>query len=238
MSAPRSRAQWFDNDGVDAIADVPTSRRRARGAGGRAQQEQGVPDLRRGVVRPDRQGLRRRPRSIGPTTPSALANGTGSAVVKAGGDTWFFITADYAFGHALERDTAAVVDGERRQGARRGQGAAQQRRFLLLPAAGAGLQGARSSASPMPAATRSTRSSRRPSSASSRAARSSPGCSSSLPTSTASVCRPRTGLQLTEAFYWDQNDETRAWSKRFFDKMNQQADRWCRPASTARSRIT
>src|SRR5215470_12493097 len=39
----------------------------------------------------------------------ALANGTGTAVVKAGGDTWFFITADYAFGHALERDTSAVV---------------------------------------------------------------------------------------------------------------------------------
>src|SRR5262249_12443782 len=38
-----------------------------------------------------------------------LANGTGSAIVKTGGDTWFFITADYAFGHALERDTEAVV---------------------------------------------------------------------------------------------------------------------------------
>src|SRR5207237_5261379 len=39
----------------------------------------------------------------------ALANGTGRAVVKTGGDTWFFLTADYAFGHALERDTEAVV---------------------------------------------------------------------------------------------------------------------------------
>jgi branched-chain amino acid transport system substrate-binding protein len=39
----------------------------------------------------------------------ALANGTGNAIVKTGGDTWFFLTADYAFGHALERDTAAVV---------------------------------------------------------------------------------------------------------------------------------
>jgi hypothetical protein len=39
----------------------------------------------------------------------ALANGTGNAIVKSGGDTWFFITADYAFGHALERDTEAVV---------------------------------------------------------------------------------------------------------------------------------
>jgi branched-chain amino acid transport system substrate-binding protein len=38
-----------------------------------------------------------------------LANGTGSAIVKTGGDSWFFITADYAFGHALERDTEAVV---------------------------------------------------------------------------------------------------------------------------------
>ena len=38
-----------------------------------------------------------------------LANGTGSAIVKTGGDTWFFLTADYAFGHALERDTEAVV---------------------------------------------------------------------------------------------------------------------------------
>lgn len=39
----------------------------------------------------------------------ALANGTGNAIVKRGGDTWFFVTADYAFGHALERDTEAVV---------------------------------------------------------------------------------------------------------------------------------
>src|SRR6478735_4827328 len=40
---------------------------------------------------------------------AALANGTGSAVVKSGGDTWFFVTADYAFGHALERDVTKVV---------------------------------------------------------------------------------------------------------------------------------
>ena len=39
-----------------------------------------------------------------------LANGTGKALVKTGGDSWFFLTADYAFGHALERDTAAVVE--------------------------------------------------------------------------------------------------------------------------------
>src|SRR5439155_911597 len=44
----------------------------------------------------------------------ALANGTGSAIVKTGGDTWFFLTADYAFGHALERDVEAVVPALRR----------------------------------------------------------------------------------------------------------------------------
>src|SRR6185369_10780571 len=41
---------------------------------------------------------------------TALANGTGAEVVKAGGKTWFFITADYAFGHALQNDTASVVE--------------------------------------------------------------------------------------------------------------------------------
>src|SRR6202000_2685770 len=46
----------------------------------------------------------------------ALAVGTGGALVKAGGDTWFFLTADYAFGHALERDTAAVVTANGGQG--------------------------------------------------------------------------------------------------------------------------
>ena len=51
----------------------------------------------------------------------ALANGTGKAIVKAGGDTWFFVTADYAFGHALQRDTTAVGGGDRRQGPRRRQ---------------------------------------------------------------------------------------------------------------------
>ena len=128
-----------------------------------------------GLVRPHRQGVLADPVHWTYDT-YALANGTGGAMVKAGGNSWFFLTADYAFGHALERDTAGGREGGRRQGARRGAPSAQHRRLLLLPAAGAGVQGARSSASPMPAATRSTRSSRRPSSASSRAARSSPAC--------------------------------------------------------------
>jgi branched-chain amino acid transport system substrate-binding protein len=45
----------------------------------------------------------RRTRSPSPTTPTCWRNGTGKALTKAGGDSWFFLTADYAFGHALER---------------------------------------------------------------------------------------------------------------------------------------
>src|SRR3546814_17028840 len=57
--------------------------------------------------------VRRPPRSTRTDTPfpdTTLFRSTGSAMVETGGDTWFFLTADYAFGHALERDTAAVVE--------------------------------------------------------------------------------------------------------------------------------
>ena len=59
-------------------------------------------------------------------TPWTLANGTGKAVVKQAATRWFFLTADYAFGHALERDTTDGGQGERRQGAGRGARTAQQ----------------------------------------------------------------------------------------------------------------
>ena len=90
-----------------------------------------------------------------------LANGTGKAVVKTGGDTWFFLTADYAFGHALERDTAAVVEGQWRQGARQGPPSAQHLRTSRRSCCRRRRPRPRSSGSPMPAATPSTRSSRR-----------------------------------------------------------------------------
>ena len=101
-----------------------------------------------------------------------LANGTGKAMVKTGGDTWFFLTADYAFGHALERDTAAVVE--------KPTAARCSARFVIRSTPPTSRRSCcrrrprrpRSSGSPTPAATPSTRSSRRPSSASSRAGRS------------------------------------------------------------------
>ena len=116
-----------------------------------------------------------------------LANSTGQALVKAGGDTWYFLTADYAFGAALERDTTAVVVKSGGKVHRHRQASAEFVGLLLVPAAGAGVEGQDRRAWRTPAATPPTRSSRRPNSASSRAARSSPVCCCSSPTSTRSA---------------------------------------------------
>ena len=105
----------------------------------------------------------------------ALAFGTGGALVESGGDSWFFMTADYAFGHALEKDTGDFVKakGGKVLGAvriplnSRTSPRSCCRRRVRRP---------RSSVSPMPASTPPIRSSRRRNSASSRAARSSPAC--------------------------------------------------------------
>jgi branched-chain amino acid transport system substrate-binding protein len=73
----------------------------------------------------------------------AVANGTAKAVTKQGGKTWFFLTADYAFGHSLEKDAIGRGQGQRRQGA--GLGASPvpgHQRLLVLPAQGPELQGA------------------------------------------------------------------------------------------------
>ena len=100
--------QWYDNDGVDAIVDVPTSSV-ALAVQDVARERKKV-FLISGAASSDLTGKACSATSVHWTYDTvALANGTGSAVVKAGGDTWFFITADYAFGHALERDTTAVV---------------------------------------------------------------------------------------------------------------------------------
>src|SRR5438477_2374731 len=100
--------QWYDNDGVDVIVEVPTSS--VALAVQDVARERKKMFLISGAASSDLTGKACSPTGIHWTYDTvALANGTGSAVVKAGGDTWFFITADYAFGHALERDTAAVV---------------------------------------------------------------------------------------------------------------------------------
>jgi branched-chain amino acid transport system substrate-binding protein len=100
--------QWYDTDGVDVITDVPTSS--VALAINEVSREKKKLALWSGPATSDLTGPKCNPYAASWVYDTyALAHVTGSAVVKSGGDTWFFITADYAFGHALERDTADVV---------------------------------------------------------------------------------------------------------------------------------
>jgi branched-chain amino acid transport system substrate-binding protein len=100
--------QWYDVDKVDVIVDVPTSS--VVMAVHKITQEKNKVMLVSGGASSDITGKDCTPNTIHWTYDTwALANGTGQAIVKTGGDSWFFLTADYAFGHALERDTEAVV---------------------------------------------------------------------------------------------------------------------------------
>jgi len=100
--------QWFDVDGVDMIVDVPNSG--VALAVNEVAREKNKVFLVSGAASSDLTGPKCSPATIHWTYDTwMLANGTGKALVKSGGDTWFFLTADYAFGHALERDTTAVV---------------------------------------------------------------------------------------------------------------------------------
>jgi len=100
--------QWYDVDKVDVIVDVPNSG--VALAVNQITRDKGKALLVSGAATADLTGKACSPNTIHWAYDTwALANGTGNAIVKTGGDTWFFITADYAFGHALERDVEAVV---------------------------------------------------------------------------------------------------------------------------------
>ena len=100
--------QWYDTDKVDVIVDVPQSA--VALAVNQITKEKGKAFLISGAASSDLTGKACTPNTIHWTYDTwMLANGTGGAIVKTGGDTWFFLTTDYAFGHALEADTEAVV---------------------------------------------------------------------------------------------------------------------------------
>jgi branched-chain amino acid transport system substrate-binding protein len=101
--------QWYDVEKVDLVIDVPNS-----GVALAVSQIASTKNkvfIVSGAAASDLTGLKCNANTIHWTYDTwMLANGTGKALVKTGGDTWFFLTADYAFGHALERDTAAAVE--------------------------------------------------------------------------------------------------------------------------------
>src|SRR4030088_1881356 len=103
-----SARQWFDVDKVDVIVDVPNSGV-ALAVNNIIKEKNGV-YINSGAATSDLSNAQCSPNTVHWTYDTyMLAHTTGQALVKAGGDTWFFLTADYAFGAALERDTTAVI---------------------------------------------------------------------------------------------------------------------------------
>jgi branched-chain amino acid transport system substrate-binding protein len=100
--------QWIDTENVDMITDVPTSS--VALAIQEITKNKNRVHINSGAASSDLTGKACSPTGVHWTYDTyALANGTGATLVKEGGDSWYFITADYAFGHALERDTGEAV---------------------------------------------------------------------------------------------------------------------------------
>jgi len=210
--------QWYDNDGVDAIVDVPTSS--VALAVQDVARERKKAFLISGAAASDLTGKACSATAVHWTyDTAALANGTGSAVVKAGGDTWFFITADYAFGHALERDTASVVtaNGGKVLGTVKVplntpdfssyllQAQSSKAKIIGLANAGGDTINSIKQAAEFGVV---------------EGGQKLAGLLVFITDVNSLGLKTANGLQLTSAFYWDQNDETRAWSKRFMEKIN------------------
>jgi branched-chain amino acid transport system substrate-binding protein len=101
--------QWYDVDKVDMVIDVPNSG--VALAVSQITSDKNKVFIVSGAATSALTGAKCSPNTVHWTYDTwMLANGTGKALVKTGGDTWFFLTADYAFGHALEGDTAAAVE--------------------------------------------------------------------------------------------------------------------------------
>ncbi|HET8877219.1 MAG TPA: ABC transporter substrate-binding protein [Casimicrobiaceae bacterium] len=101
--------RWYDAEGVDVIVDVPNSG--VALAVSQITKDKNKVFLASGPGSSDLTGKACTPNTVHWTYDTwMLANGTGTAITKHGGNTWFFITADYAFGQALERDTTAAVE--------------------------------------------------------------------------------------------------------------------------------
>jgi branched-chain amino acid transport system substrate-binding protein len=208
--------QWLDADKVDMIVDVPNSA--VALAVNQIVKEKGKAFLVSGAASSDLTGKACSPNTIHWTYDTwALANGTGSAIVKTGGDTWFFLTADYAFGHALERDTEAVVlkNGGKVLGKVRHPLNTSDFSSFLLQA-----QSSKAKVIGLANAGGDTTNSIKQAAEFGivRGGQSLAGLLVFITDVHALGLPTAQGLIMTEAFYWDQNDRTRAFAKKFADR--------------------
>ncbi len=218
--------QWFDVDHVDAVVDVPNSG--VALAVSDVTREKNKVFLVSGAAISDLTGTKCSPNTIHWTYDTwMLANSTGKSVVKTGGDTWFFLTSDYAFGHALERDTTAVVlaNGGRVLGSVSHplntqdfssyllQAQASKAKIIGLANAGGDTINAIKQGAEFGIVAGGQHFA---------------GLLVFISDVQALGLKTAQGLVLTETFYWDMNDATRAWTKRWqverpgkFPTMNQ-----------------
>ncbi|HVP88794.1 MAG TPA: ABC transporter substrate-binding protein [Casimicrobiaceae bacterium] len=208
--------QWYDTEGVDVIVDTPNSG--VALAVNQITRDKNKVFLVSGAATSDLTGKACSPNTIHWTYDTwMLAHGTGSAIVKQGGDTWFFITADYAFGHALERDTGDVVKaaGGKVLGDVKVplntqdfssyllQAQASKAKIIGLANAGGDTTNSIKQAAEFGIV---------------RGGQKLAGLLVFLTDIHALGLQTAQGLIFTETFYWDLNDQTRAFSKRFTER--------------------
>jgi len=209
--------QWFDVEKVDVIVDVPNSGV-ALAVNNVVKEKNGV-YINSGAATSDLTNAQCSPNTVHWTYDTyMLAHTTGQALVKAGGDTWFFLTADYAFGAALERDTTAVIlanGGKVVGGVKHPLNTSDFSSFLLqaqsskakiigLANAGGDTTNAIKQAAEFGIV---------------KGGQKLAALLLFLTDVKAIGLETAQGLNFTETFYWDMNDQTRAFSKKFADRM-------------------
>jgi branched-chain amino acid transport system substrate-binding protein len=209
--------QWFDVDKVDVVVDVPNSGV-ALAVNNVVKEKNGV-YINSGAATSDLSNAQCSPNTVHWTYDTyMLAHTTGQALVKAGGDTWFFLTADYAFGAALERDTTAVITangGKVVGGVKHPLNTPDFSSFLLQAQAskakiiGLANAGGDTTNSIKQAAEFGIV----------KGGQKLAALLLFLTDVKAIGLETAQGLNFTETFYWDMDDKTRAFSKRFADKM-------------------
>jgi branched-chain amino acid transport system substrate-binding protein len=208
--------EWFDTQRVDMIADVAASATALAAAEVAKQKSKIIMFSGPGTSRLTNENCA--PYSVHYTWDTySLAAGTGRGVVKGGGDSWFFLTADYAFGHSLEKDTTDMIKAEGGKvvgGVRHPLNTSDFSSFLLQAQASKakviGLANAGGDTINSIKAANEFGLTKTQQLA---------GLLVFINDVHALGLQTTKGMLLTEAFYWDMNDETRKWSRRFFEKM-------------------
>jgi branched-chain amino acid transport system substrate-binding protein len=205
--------QWIDVDKLDAVVDTPTSS--VALAVSNLVKEKNSILINSGGASADITGKACTPNTLSVTYDTyMLANGTGKALTKAGGDSWFFLTADYAFGHALERDTAAIVTangGKVLGGVKHPLNTSDFSSFLLQA------QSSKAKVVGLANAGGDTTNAIKQAAEFGIVAGGQKLAALLLFINDVHSLGLKTaqGLTFTESFYWDMNDKTREWSKRF-----------------------